>query len=206
MEKVFLGYPFAWDKSIGYRERLRSICEKSHFTLATADDRYAPEQIWDAIQKEIESAWYCIFDVTDLNPNVLLELGFAIGSGQDVIILQTKSKVSSVFGSKLDYKPLPSDLQSVRVIRYENLDDLDSRLTKAFEDMGATEHHDDQFWRTVSRILKNGRMTTKDIAAVIENELNFSYQMTRNRLETLYEAGRLEKYSQGRHSAYGLAK
>lgn len=206
MQEVFLGYPFSLDHTLKYRERLRAICEKANFKLTTADDRYAPEQIWDAIQEAIQNSWYCIFDLTNLNSNVLLELGYAIGSDQDVIILQSRTKISSTFGSKLEYAPLPTDLRSIRVIQYESFEHLELQLLKAFQDMETDEHEDDRFALSVMRLLKNGAKSTKEIVTEVDRDLNFSYQMTRNRLESLHNDGLLNKQYKGREALYSLPR
>src|SRR4051812_15190669 len=41
----------------------------------------------DTLHDEIRSATVCLADISNQNPNVMYELGFAIASGRDVVLL-----------------------------------------------------------------------------------------------------------------------
>lgn len=72
--------------------------------------------------------------------------------------------------------------------------------------MVAVEHHDDQFVLAVRSLLKVGSMSTKEIVTAIDTDMNFSYQMTRNRLEELVDSGILAKQYRGREAIYSLQR
>lgn len=199
---IFLAYPFVLDKEQNHREKIRKIVEKHHFQLRAADDEYKADSIWDEIQREIRNAWYCIFDLTGLNPNVLLELGYAMGQNADVIIIQEQPSKKSWLGRTSDYDDIPSDLSSIRRIMYRDYTELDEKLSKAIQDMKGKESLDNQFRMMTKRLLSNGAKTTKTISECADKELRFSYQMTRNRLEDLWSDDVLEKSYQGKEAVY----
>jgi nucleoside 2-deoxyribosyltransferase len=66
--------------------------------------------ITNEVIKFIESATYCIFDLSDNNPNVLVELGYALGMRKGLAII--RNKASRV--------PMPSGLSSLLTLSYDN--------------------------------------------------------------------------------------
>ena len=68
------------------------------------------------ICEKIQTCENGIFEITDLKPNVMLELGLAYGLGKTIVLI-TKS-VSKV----------PSDLRGLEVIEYKNLKQLENGL------------------------------------------------------------------------------
>jgi hypothetical protein len=77
----------------------------------------------DTLHDEIKSSRICLADVSDLNPNVMYELGFAIASEKDVIIISdNKTK-------------FPFDIQHRGIVPYSSgshtdLTTLQSNITK----------------------------------------------------------------------------
>lgn len=97
-------------------------------------------KFWDEIQKKIESSHITIFDISENNPNVLLETGIAIDSGAHVILLKSEKSNS----------PHPSDLSSFIYLTYPRGEYLSSH--PILESIASSikyflnKHHDPYFY------------------------------------------------------------
>jgi hypothetical protein len=203
---VFLGFPFKLGTD--YRKHMKGICAKRSLQLHFADDHFAADSIWEDIQNEIDEAWYAVFDLTEYNHNVILELGYALGRGKDVILLLHTPPQKSGFFKAADnpLKDFPSDLNSIRCIRYSSPHDLEAKLLQAFDNLLTRKHPDEQFWALLKNFLKDGSQDTKSISTFMEGKLDFSYQMTRNRLQKHWGNGDLTKKPQGNTAVYELSR
>ena len=74
----------------------------------------------------IEEATFSIFDITTWNPNVALELGIAVGLGEDYYIL---------FNPEHDPEQtnVPSDLGGIDRLQYEDFASLKAELRRLME-------------------------------------------------------------------------
>lgn len=54
----------------------------------------------DTLHDEIKSAAICLADVTDQNPNVMYELGYALASGKNVVIICAQERASKLAMSR----------------------------------------------------------------------------------------------------------
>lgn len=71
------------------------------------------------ICRELQSCGLAIFNISDLNPNVMLELGLAYGMGKPVIIVKdSKTKIIT-------------DIGGIEYIEYTHAHDLQQKLIKA---------------------------------------------------------------------------
>ena len=78
---------------------------------------FAPgTQLWGEILEKITSSDISIFDISENNPNVLLEVGISFGSDKQVILLKKEE-------TKKRY-PTPSDLSAFVYIPYNSADEL----------------------------------------------------------------------------------
>lgn len=78
-------------------------------------------QFWDEIKIAIQKSDVAIFDISENNPNVLLEAGISIGSNKHIIFLKNIS-------IDIEY-PLPSDLNPFIYLEYSNSMELKSPKT-----------------------------------------------------------------------------
>ena len=76
--------------------------------------------LWDEITNAIRRSDICIFDISENNPNVMMEVGLAMGLERQVFMLKNKT-------SEKDY-PKPSDVPSVYV-SYRGKSELNSSNT-----------------------------------------------------------------------------
>jgi hypothetical protein len=64
----------------------------------------------ETLHEEIRSATICLADISTQNPNVMYELGFAIASGKDVVLICSTQRS----------QPFPFDIQHRGIIQYES--------------------------------------------------------------------------------------
>jgi hypothetical protein len=114
------------------RDAVRRVVE-DHFgcELRTADEHTYAQFIHGSVQAHIDDADFFIADITDQNPNVMLELGAALygGKAAPTLLLARVPKD----GDKPD---LPADLQGIIAATYVATDDVSAtvtRLTRQFE-------------------------------------------------------------------------
>lgn len=86
MKKVFLSHSRA-DSDLFYM--LADVLEEEGVTLFRADTIHAGDEWRAEILAAIRSADIFIAAMDDLNPNVLLELGYALGAGKNVLLLRS---------------------------------------------------------------------------------------------------------------------
>jgi nucleoside 2-deoxyribosyltransferase len=88
------------------------------FRTQRADHKYEVTSIVDSMIEEIQQADLCIINLTDLNPNVMYELGRRHETGKPFILLIEESQLSS----------LPFDTATLKTITY-NTTEIDSVYT-----------------------------------------------------------------------------
>jgi hypothetical protein len=116
---VFVAYPWAPYDRDDYKARYRRLEEKYRAQFVFAEDRLTSDHLITKIESMMVAADFCVFDLTDLNPNVTLEYGLARG-------LRLESYIA--FNPKFSQRDVPSDLKGFDSLRYESLDELEERL------------------------------------------------------------------------------
>jgi hypothetical protein len=122
--KAFIGYQF--DSKFHSPEDFKEMDKKLKTKLDTYDPpvdlffeygEFVPgAQLWDEILEKITYSDISIFDISENNPNVLLEVGIAYGSNKQVILLK-KEETNEKY-------PTPSDLKAFVYIPYSSADEL----------------------------------------------------------------------------------
>lgn len=126
MKVVFVAYPYALS---GYREAIATAGE-GLVRLVYADETITNKHILDKITDLMTESDLCIFDLTEWNQNVALELGIAIGWKLNYRVLLGPSKRTDVF----------SDMKGWDQLRYADTDELCQKLDALFR-------HEDTFTR-----------------------------------------------------------
>ncbi len=127
-------------------------------------------RLWDQIIEKIEASQITIFDLSENNPNVLIEAGIALGTEKHVIFLKCEQ-------SKVDY---PSDIHNFVFLPYHSSDTLgkESFLKSIINSIKyfLKENHDAYFYhRLLWSLMPNSR------TLIIPGTLPESY--TGNRFE-----------------------
>ena len=134
-EEEIVGLFFKFESGYYKRSRLeRMVMEATKLakkSLPFVDIKYKRIDIKPAglvleeIVSFIDSTSFCVFELSDNNPNVLFELGYALGKGKGIALLKKE-------GSK-PHNPMPSDLEGLFILYYEDdetaLDNLSPALS-----------------------------------------------------------------------------
>ncbi len=103
----FVMMPFGDPFDEYYVDIYKSAIKESGFKSRRADDLFRPSPIIKDIWKYINSSRLLIADITDLNPNVMYELGLAHACAKPVIIVSDS------------IEKVPFDLRHLRVLIYK---------------------------------------------------------------------------------------
>ncbi|THK40733.1 hypothetical protein E8Q33_11765 [Methylophaga sp. SB9B] len=108
-----------------YRETIKPALLKAEVEPQRADEILGLNPVIDKIETAIESASICIAEVSEDNPNVWLELGYALALDRPTVILCDKSK----------REKLPFDIQHRPIIFYRTdsrsgYEELESSIVK----------------------------------------------------------------------------
>jgi len=110
---AFVLMPFAEDLTKIYNDIIKPTVEEKDLVCRRADDLKTNRAIIQDIWKSICEARIVIADLTDLNPNVMYELGIAHTVGKETILIyQLRNEEELKF---------PFDLAHIRRIQYENI-------------------------------------------------------------------------------------
>jgi hypothetical protein len=121
--KVFIGMPFADNHKDSFEYGIKPALEANGHIYFRADETISNLDIMCKVCRELQSCGLAIFNISDLNPNVMLELGLAYGVGKPVIIV--KNKDTEVI----------TDIGSIEYIEYAHAHDLMIKLQKALKDL-----------------------------------------------------------------------
>jgi len=118
---VFVLMPFTKDLEDLYIYGIRGAVEKTGYVCRRADEIEHNSDIMEEILYHIDKASVLVGEMTDKNPNVFYEVGIAHGKKKEVILITRK-------GSEI-----PFDLKSKNHIIYENIHDLEEKLTRRLQ-------------------------------------------------------------------------
>jgi hypothetical protein len=104
----FVMMPFSEVYDRIYRELIVPAVEDAGLSAVRADEIPATGFVMEQIRAAIQQSRVCIADVTDRNPNVLYEIGFAEAMRKSIILMAN------------DLSQLPFDLASQRVLWYSS--------------------------------------------------------------------------------------
>jgi hypothetical protein len=115
---VFVAMPFKEDMEDVYHYGIQSAVRSSGLICERADLSAFTGDVLDWVRSRIRSSSLVIADLTDANPNVYLEVGFAWGAGIRTILLVK------------DVAHLKFDLRGQRCLTYRKIKDLENTLTE----------------------------------------------------------------------------
>jgi len=126
--RIFVGYQIRSDfhSEANVKSLIKHLEKKlrgSKIVLSVTYGKFpAGEILWDSVRDAIRHADIAIFDISENSPNVMIELGLALGYAKRVLLLKNLSSSSGY--------PKPSDLSYI-YISYEDDSVLDSPATLA---------------------------------------------------------------------------
>jgi hypothetical protein len=113
MPNIFVGHPFGGRFALA---KFRQIFKELPFNVIYGNTHLQTEHLLAIMKRNISKADYAIYDLSDWNPNVALELGLSEGlktipSKQYYIVLNTRRS-----------KEVPSDIRGLQRIEYTSYD------------------------------------------------------------------------------------
>lgn len=118
---IFVAMPFRAEYEDLWEFGIYTPIREMDLQSARIDQETFTGDIFDQIKFRIETAAAVVAVLDSYNPNVFLELGYAMGKNIPTILL--------VHRSMIDEKKLPFDIQSQRCIGYTNIKDCKKLLT-----------------------------------------------------------------------------
>ena len=103
-----------------YEYGIKLALETSGNIPFKANDEISNKDIMCKICYEMQTCKYLIFNISGLNPNVMMELGFSYGLGKETIIVKDKNTKGI------------SDIAGIEYIEYSHAGDLCSKLVSYF--------------------------------------------------------------------------
>lgn len=117
INKFFISEPYDEKRD----ERDKSIINSlGGFPYEIADHKVMNIALTCKICQQIQSSAFGIVDISNRNPNVLIELGMLYGFGKPTIIILEKDAYPEF--------DVPSNVKGIEQVRYENFEDLTEKL------------------------------------------------------------------------------
>lgn len=118
---VFVAMPFSEDMDDVYHYGIQGAVNAAGFLCERADLGGFTGDIMDWVRQRIASATLVVADLSNANPNVYLEVGYAWGCGRPTVLLVQ------------DVSQLTFDVRGQRCIVYKRIRDLEEALRKELE-------------------------------------------------------------------------
>jgi hypothetical protein len=126
METAFFAFPYDFDEA--YRLTISRACHNLNVRAVFADDIHRSEVLSDKLRTSIEDCGLAFFDITGLNPNVMIELGMGLCARKKNFLMVHPDKHRAAPAVKAYRGPLPTDLSGLIPFEYRTEYDLDREL------------------------------------------------------------------------------
>ncbi|MDQ3818644.1 MAG: hypothetical protein M3362_13335 [Acidobacteriota bacterium] len=120
-QHVFVAMPFAEEMDDIFHYGIQGAVKAAGFLCERADLSTFTGDVIEWVKKRIASSTLVIADLSNANPNVYLEVGFAWGCGRPTVLLCR------------DSAELKFDVRSQRCLVYKKIKDLEESLRKELE-------------------------------------------------------------------------
>ena len=125
---VFVAMPFREEMDDVYHYGIQGAIKKAGFLCERADISAFTGDVMQWVSDRIRSASLVVADLTDANPNVYLEVGYAWGCGRPTVLLAR------------DIDQLKFDVQGQRCIPYKKIKDLETSLANELKSLRENGH------------------------------------------------------------------
>jgi hypothetical protein len=124
INKVFVGYASSpnFFSVNAFKRNLRGILLNLGLQPSFWDEKTERGHFDCKICKEIQESVFVIWELSDINPNVLFEFGFSIAIGKDYFALHKRGS-----------RELPSDVAGLDILKYASFRKLASTLTEKIQ-------------------------------------------------------------------------
>jgi hypothetical protein len=124
-KQVFVAMPFSPDMEDTFYYGIQRAVDTAGFNCYRSDKVSFVGDILQEIKKELDSSVAIVADLTDSNPNVYLEVGFAWGKSKPTILIMKQ-------GDKLRF-----DVQGQKCLHYSSIRNLEEILAKELQALKA---------------------------------------------------------------------
>jgi hypothetical protein len=130
--RAFVGHRFTPAVTNHLRHNLQLNCRPYGISLWYSDTDVPNGSIFETIVRRIGQSDFCIFDdrETEVRPNVLIELGVAIGMGKPYFYLNYQRKRTVMIERRKERIVTASDLAGMLYIPYTTYEDLGRELAR----------------------------------------------------------------------------
>lgn len=125
-DHVFVAMPFKKEMEDVYDYGIQSVIRAAGFLCERADMSTFTGDVMEWVRTRIKSATLVIADLSDANPNVYLEVGYAWASDVPTVLIVN------------DVGQLKFDVRGQRCLVYDRIKELEERLTKELADLPKT--------------------------------------------------------------------
>jgi hypothetical protein len=108
----FVGHLFRERQMRDLRKAITDVLASTRLEPLFADEQVEAKPLIDKIQDMLSRALFGIYDISGLSPNVMLELGMGLASGNAHYLLKEKAT------------EVPADLAGYEFIEYESIEGL----------------------------------------------------------------------------------
>jgi hypothetical protein len=198
-KQVFIAYSYKLYPKADYRKVYRQLEQKYDVTFIFADEKITNMHIMKKIETFIRGSDFTIFDISGWNPNVTLELGFAMAVSDQWYI--------AIDPLKTEIKDVPSDLRGLDRIEYDSYDELGNKLSILLEQRyplrkrSGIEEFLQEKQKDVLSILKEHPGLTVEALAQL---LSIDVQVAQLVMKPLLINGTLEMHEKRRYTQYFL--
>jgi hypothetical protein len=120
---VFVAMPFKDEMDDVYHYGIQRAVRAAGFSCERADLSTFTGDVLDWVRKRIESALFVVADLTEANPNVYLEVGYAWGTGVTTVLVVR------------DTAHLKFDVRGQRCLVYKKIKDLEEQLSAELQNL-----------------------------------------------------------------------
>ncbi|MDD5529165.1 MAG: hypothetical protein PHX21_03965 [bacterium] len=114
----FVGFPFKPQYIKDLKESINEVAKQLALNPLYPEETQKKGVILCKVCKEIQETDFSVFDITERNPNVMLEVGLAFGFGKEVILLNNPKYAEEL---KKNY---PIDLSGILIVQYDAFSEI----------------------------------------------------------------------------------
>lgn len=196
---VFVAYSYKLYPKADYRKIFKELEKNYQVTFIFADEKITNMHIMKKIETFIRASDFSIFDISGWNPNVTLELGFAMSLADNWYI--------AIDPSKTEINEVPSDLRGLDRIQYSSYSELSEKLGTVMEQRYPRRTHEgiDDFLEDKRAELRGLLKKEPGLAMTsISQVLGIDVQVAQLVVRPLLEGGELDTEGKRKGTKYYL--
>jgi hypothetical protein len=185
-KQVFVAYAYNLYDKRDYRKIYTAIERSYGIKFIFADEKITNMHILQKIISYIRGSDFSLFDISDWNPNVTLELGIALALSDNWYICFNPEKTN--------ISEVPSDIRGIDRIQYKSFSDLEDKLTILLDQWypPAKTRTVDDYMGAIEERVRELLQRQQGLGVVeIAEILNMNKKMVQVVVKQMVEAGKL---------------